>query len=1050
MKIHLCTPYFRSANAERQAEFDACLKGNVENPHIDQITLFIDDGHEPPFRHEKLRVIDIDGRLTYRDWLEFALEASGPEISVLSNTDIMFDETVAQLHKVFAQKNRFVALSRHEKIGDGLGQHPNPKWSQDVWAIRTDDEVTAEFRRDAGFMLGVPRCDNKIIYEAAVHGWDVVNPFPAVRAIHFHESQIRGYHKTQDRTLIGGMGFAYPCATEMGRSKVELSVWPLKTGNITSVRVVGALEDWAPAPDPSATGGVEPIAAYDADWQYPAITEKQAFDQMRVLQGLIPGQEAYLGFPWATLIDKLVNRPGETKDLLRQLDQIKQEFAGRKRIVTVCQHIQMLRFQAIFAQAGITDIFWTHKILRQDHLPDHPHVKLHAFPLFPVQVDGNEQVNVSGRRRFLFSFVGARARDFYLTQVRTYILEELSNHPSGHVVGRGDWHYNKIVYDHQILGRAKNEEALVNDLASLEFTDTLRESDFSLCPSGSGPNSIRLWESIGAGAIPVIMADTLELPGPRALWEQAAVFCAEEREAVQALPERLEAIAADEGRMREMRHAGRQLWILYGPQFFMHDVAALFVNEKGSDSVAGEPSLHFSDTEFIRLASDVSKYKEKTGEADAFFLLTAASHALLRPKSFLRVYNRHGVMKKGIDAALKRREGEHSADLWRRAQEKLKSIDDTGDRALCDPVLSIMAVGRNANRSPLAYPSYRSVFANRLQYVEQSGLADVLVFAASANIREHYAEALKGRPDAPNDKLAILSEEPLWDTTWGCEFDAAHAKIDFWKHEFDYAVLNHLTTDIFRFDKIPYFVTTEDKYAVRYAHFFRRNAAMSPQELLELWRAAPVHQAYFAEKREGGRYEIERPELDLYGYCGYRTRLAGAAKGGSVLRVGMGWNDSARRQELPDWHLDKIAALDRRTFICSALENTHLPDYITEKPFDAFAALAVPVYAASKRHRITEIVPEGSFINIFGHDAEAAAEQLAAFEPDLDFAARYLEAQKRLADLFGNVETLRAERRRVVEATVAALEAVRRGEFAGLRTARAPYLNAETASAGRA
>ncbi len=1028
MKIHLCTPYFCSQSDERQAEFDACLKGNIENSYIDRITLFVDDGHEPPFQHQKVRIVDISRRLTYRDWLDFALAAGEPEISILSNTDILFDETVAKLLAIFEWKNRFVALSRHEKIGDSLDRHPDPKWSQDVWAIRTDDEVTEAFRRDVDFMLGVPRCDNKIIYEAAVHGWDVINPFPAVRAIHVHESQVRGYHKTLDRTLIGGMGFAYPCADFMGQSKVELSVWPLKTKNITNVRIINALEVWGGEPASEPADKKASLVSYDNEWQYPVITEKHAFDRMRQMQGLIPEDSAYVGFPWATLIDNLVNRPAEVSGFLRQLDHMKLGLNGRKHVATVCQHIKMLRFQDIFAKLGVTDLFWSHKVVGQDHLPDYPHVKLHPFPLYPAQVEG-EPVIDSARRRFLFSFVGARARDFYLTQVRTYILEELSDHPAGYVVGRGGWHYNKVVYDHQIMGQAKTADGLVNDQASLEFIETLKASDFSLCPSGSGPNSIRLWESIGAGAIPVIMADTLELPGPRALWELAAVFCREDREAVRALPARLEEIASDENLMRAKRHAVRQLWMLNSPQFFVPDIAECFVSEVGDASIAGEPSLSITDTEFLELADEVFKHKGKCRQADLFMLLTAASHALLRPKSFLRLYNRHKVMKNALNLALKRCEGEESADAWRRAQEKLKAIDDTGDRALSDPVLSIMTFGRNANRSPLAYSSYRALFSNRIQSVEQHTFADVIVFAASKNIIEaHQLSDEKGLLDKP---LAVLSEEPLWDTTWGYEFDAPKAQRKSGDMVFDYAVLNHLTTDIFKFDKVPYFVTTEEKYAARYANLFQRNAAMSPQQLLEIWQAAPVRQAYFAEKRAGKHYDFERPGLDLYGYCGYRTRLAAAARGAGILRVGKGWSETTRRQELPDWHLDKLAMLDRRTFICSALENTHLPDYITEKPFDAFAVLAVPVYAASPRHRIGEIVPEGSFINIFGLDVEDAAERLAAFEPDLDFAARYLEAQQRLAVLFGNVETLRAERRRVVDATVAALEAVRCGEFVG-------------------
>ena len=44
------------------------------------------------------------------------------------------------------------------------------------------------------------------------------------------------------------------------------------------------------------------------------------------------------------------------------------------------------------------------------------------------------------------------------------------------------------------------------------YNDYLLKSVFSLCPSGSGPNSIRLWESLGIGTIPVVLADTLDLP----------------------------------------------------------------------------------------------------------------------------------------------------------------------------------------------------------------------------------------------------------------------------------------------------------------------------------------------------------------------------------------------------------------------------------------------------------------------------------------------------------------------------------------------------------
>jgi hypothetical protein len=51
----------------------------------------------------------------------------------------------------------------------------------------------------------------------------------------------------------------------------------------------------------------------------------------------------------------------------------------------------------------------------------------------------------------------------------------------------------------------------------------LLDSRFTLCPSGSGPNYIRLWESLACGCIPVLLADTLDLPNHK-LWDESIVF----------------------------------------------------------------------------------------------------------------------------------------------------------------------------------------------------------------------------------------------------------------------------------------------------------------------------------------------------------------------------------------------------------------------------------------------------------------------------------------------------------------------------------------------
>jgi hypothetical protein len=113
------------------------------------------------------------------------------------------------------------------------------------------------------------------------------------------------------------------------------------------------------------------------------------------------------------------------------------------------------------------------------------------------------------------------------------------------------------------------------------YVQALRTSVFALCPSGAGPNSIRLWEALGFGAIPVILADTLHLPGDAELWQQAALRLPETAEAVAALPQRLAALRQEPERLAAMQAAGRQLWQRYGPHDFVADLNDFLADPDG-------------------------------------------------------------------------------------------------------------------------------------------------------------------------------------------------------------------------------------------------------------------------------------------------------------------------------------------------------------------------------------------------------------------------------------------------------------------------------------
>lgn len=380
------------------------------------------------------------------------------------------------------------------------------------------------------------------------------------------------------------------------------------------------------------------FVVHDKDWQYPAITEHYAYQKLRET-GFPDSDTVYVGFPWATLIDLLNTKKPGSEALINVLNKLRVTIAGKSHIVTVCQHILMLNYQNIFAELGVTDIFWTHAVNGQTFFPKYPDVKIHPFPLYPVQaVELAEYDN--NQRSCLFSFVGAKANKWYLTQSRTMIVDSLSDDPRGVVIAREQWHYNKIVYNHQIYGTADPKSELVDNNAAQEFKKILLKSVFSLCPSGSGPNSIRLWESIGYGAIPVILADTYLPPGNLELWKQAAVFCDETELAIRALPDRLEKMANDPKLLASKRQAMRQLWMMYGPDCFVYDIQKFFLAPPAKSVTV---PIHWQDTFIDAMVAAVLRSKGAEVATTRLFLLGCNSRILATPAYFAELYlqNRH-------------------------------------------------------------------------------------------------------------------------------------------------------------------------------------------------------------------------------------------------------------------------------------------------------------------------------------------------------------------------------------------------------------------------
>ena len=248
-------------------------------------------------------------------------------------------------------------------------------------------------------------------------------------------------------------------------------------------------------------------------WQYPVITEKTFYDQNK-------NNETFLGLPWATILDKRVN----INDLIRFiLTNLKNQPE-----YTCCQHISFRKLIPLFKVLKIKTLYSPHKIKGEDYIND---IKILPCPLYAVNIEDSERNThflnkdfMDVDRPYLYSFIGAYQKD-YMSDIRLKIFQ-MEKNEKAIIVNTGDWHFNRVVYSKSQNNRRELNEDSKHQEKTKKYNDILLKSKYSLCPSGTGPNSIRFWESLACGSIPILLSDKMELP-KNSLWEKSIIFLQE-------------------------------------------------------------------------------------------------------------------------------------------------------------------------------------------------------------------------------------------------------------------------------------------------------------------------------------------------------------------------------------------------------------------------------------------------------------------------------------------------------------------------------------------
>ncbi len=182
MNVRLFTSYYAESNRVRLREILNCLQRNLDCNLFGEVCLFLEGECEIPLESAKLTVRRTAQRPQYADYFQWANQiASDRDITVVANSDICFNQTLVPLFRLLSS-DCCAALSRWDLLIDGTERLFDRADSQDAWVFRGKIESTV-----SDFCVGIPRCDNRILYELRAAGYQVINPAFSVKALHLHQ-----------------------------------------------------------------------------------------------------------------------------------------------------------------------------------------------------------------------------------------------------------------------------------------------------------------------------------------------------------------------------------------------------------------------------------------------------------------------------------------------------------------------------------------------------------------------------------------------------------------------------------------------------------------------------------------------------------------------------------------------------------------------------------------------------------------------------------------------------------------------------------------------
>lgn len=209
----------------------------------------------------------------------------------------------------------------------------------------------------------------------------------------------------------------------------------------------------------------------------------------------------YVAIPWTQILNSNWLDFPHKRSIEYYINEISKLNIEQRNNFTVCQHDDYMKLLNIFKHLNINTVFCP--------LHDKNNIITDGINIIPIAFTCSFNFDNTKNKNIPVSFVGT----YTSHSIRTRMLNRINNE---NIIYRDSYHIDSNSFSVENY-RQKEEK---------EYQDILERSRFSLCPRGSSPSSVRFWESLSAGAIPILISDNWVLPDWD--WDNTILFITEQ------------------------------------------------------------------------------------------------------------------------------------------------------------------------------------------------------------------------------------------------------------------------------------------------------------------------------------------------------------------------------------------------------------------------------------------------------------------------------------------------------------------------------------------